>query len=308
MDITKIIACALFVIGISLCFNLTAKQISDDILDILRPQAKLRTKVDNVQENKRKTGTYGKLMNLRNALEDTGKGKIFPLIFVASVALGIVGFFAAMMINNMWLAPALIMALGAVPFLYASATVSSYNKQTKQELETALSIVTNAYLRTDNIVQAVEESIDHIRPPLQNAFKSFLADAKYIRSSTKESLYAFRDKVDDQIFFEWVTTLIQCQDNRNMKDNLQPIVSKLTDVRLVNNQMQGMLAAARTEYYTMAGMLVFCVPLLYFVNKDWFDTLMFSLPGKITQGICALGIVITFLLCNKFTKPIEYKG
>jgi hypothetical protein len=93
-----------------------------------------------------------------------------------------------------------------------------------------------------------------------------------------------------------------------MKDNLQPIVAKLTDVRLVNNQMQSMLAAARIEYYTMAGMLIACIPLLYFVNKDWFDTLMFSLPGKITQGICALAIVITFLLCNKFTKPIEYKG
>lgn len=308
MDITKIIACALFVIGISLCCNLSAKQIADDILDILRPQAKLRTKVDNVQENKRKTGMYAKLLNLRNALEDTGRGKLFPLVFVASVVLVIIGFFIAMFINNMWLAPALMLLLGAVPFLYASGTVTTYNKQMKQELETALSVVTNAYLRTDNIVLAVEESVDYIRPPLQNAFKSFLADAKYIRSSTKESLYAFRDKVNDQIFFEWVTTLIQCQDNRNMKDNLQPVVAKLTDVRLVNNQMQSMLSAARIEYYTMAGMLVACIPLLYFVNKDWFDTLMFSVPGKITQGICALGIVITFLLCNKFTKPIEYNG
>ena len=35
-----------------------------------------------------------------------------------------------------------------------------------------------------------------------------------------------------------------------------PIVTKLTDIRLVNNEIKGMLVAARTEYFVMAGTAV----------------------------------------------------
>lgn len=308
MNFILIGAAALLVIGIALAFNLTAKQIADDILNMIRPEDKLRTKVDNVQENKRKTGTYGKLMNLRNALEATGKGAVFPMTFVASIVLAFVGGFLAFLINNVWLLPGLVVAFAAAPFLLATSSVSSYNKQTKQELETALSIITNAYMRSDNIVTSVQENIDYIKPPLQNVFKAFVADATFISSSVKQALYILRDKVDDQIFYEWVTTLIQCQDDRTMKDNLQPIVSKLTDIRLINDQMQAMMAASRIEYYTMVGLVFANIPLLMFINKDWFETLMYSGPGKFTQGLCLFAIVITFLLCRKFTKPIEYKG
>lgn len=301
-------AALLLVIGISLAFNLTATQIADDIMNMIRPTDNLRAKVTNVQENKRKTGTYGKLLNLRNALEATGRGKIFPLMFLFAIVLGIVGGFVAFLINNVWLLPALVIIGGAIPFIYASSSVSAYNRQTKQELETALSIVTNAYVRTDNIVLAVQENINYIKPPLQHVFKAFVADATFINSNTKAALYNLRDRVDDQTFFEWVTTLIQCQDDRTMKDNLQPIVARLTDIRMINEQMMAKMSATRTEYYTMVGLVIANIPLLFFVNKDWFDTLMYSVPGKITQGICALAIVITFLLCRKFTQPLEYKG
>lgn len=308
MDMILLVAAALLVVGISLAFNLTATQIADDVMNMIRPTDKLRTKVDNVQENKRKTGMYAKLMNLRNAMEATGRGKTFPFIFLAAIILAVVGGFTAFLINNIWLFPSLVIIGAVIPFIYASSSVSAYNRQTKQELETALSIITNAYVRTDNIVLAVQENLNYIKPPLQNVFKAFIADATFINSNTKAALYALRDRVDDQTFYEWVTTLIQCQDDRTMKDNLQPIVSRLTDIRMINEQMMARMAASRTEYYTMVGLVVANIPLLLFVNKDWFDTLMFSTPGKITQGICALAIVVTFLFCRKFTQPLEYKG
>lgn len=307
MNLILISAAALLVIGISLAFNLTATQIADDIMNAIRPADKMRTKVENVQENKRKTGVYAKLMNLRNALEATGRGKVFPFVFVAAIVLAVCGVFVAFLIDNVWLMPALVIALAAVPFIYASSSVATYNSRTKQELETALSIITNAYVRTDNIVLAVQENLNYIKPPLQNVFKSFHADATFITASVKQALYNMRDKIDDQIFYEWTTTLIQCQDDRTMKDNLQPIVAKLTDVRLVNEQMAAKMASARMEYYTMAGLLFANIPLLYFVNVEWFNVFMFTTVGKITQGICGLAVVITFLMCRKFTKPIEYK-
>ena len=86
-----------------------------------------------------------------------------------------------------------------------------------------------------------------------------------------------------------------------------PIVAKLTDVRIVNNEIKGMLVAARTEYWMMAAMVVGNIPLLYFLNKDWYAALMFTTLGKIVLAICGLAIVITAILMFKFTKQVEYR-
>ncbi len=54
--------------------------------------------------------------------------------------------------------------------------------------------------------------------------------------------------------------------------------------------------------------LVVCnIPLMYALNKDWFDTLIFSIPGKIVLSLCGLVIVVTAVLMMRFTRPVEYK-
>jgi hypothetical protein len=113
--------------------------------------------------------------------------------------------------------------------------------------------------------------------------------------------------LDDEIFREWCDTLIACQDNRTLKDTLLPVVSKLTDVRIVNNELQGMLAAARNEYWVMVALVVGNIPLLYLLNKDWYHTLIYETAGKVVLGICGVVILVTALFMMKFTKPIEYK-
>ena len=98
-----------------------------------------------------------------------------------------------------------------------------------------------------------------------------------------------------------------CQDDRTLKDTLQPVVQKLADVRIVNNELSTMLASARNEYWMMVILVAFNVPLLYLLNKEWFHTLLYSTPGKAVCGLCGLVILITAVIMRKFTKPIEYK-
>ena len=66
--------------------------------------------------------------------------------------------------------------------------------------------------------------------------------------------------------------------------------------------------AVRAEYYTMVGLVVGNIPLLYVLNKDWFHTLIYETPGKIVLGICGIVIVVTYFFLMKFTKPVEYKA
>ena len=92
-----------------------------------------------------------------------------------------------------------------------------------------------------------------------------------------------------------------------LKDTLLPIVGKLTDVRIVNNELKTMLGEVQKEYLTMVVLVIGNIPLMYMLNKDWFDTLMFSLPGKAVLAVCGVVILVTFAFMLKFTKPIEYK-
>lgn len=307
MTILYIISSILFLLGIPMLLGISAESIAGDLMEIIRPKEKLRNRVEDVHGNRKRTGFYVQLSNLHSALETTGKGKLFPFTFIAAFALFFAGVFLAIAIGNVWLAPTFAFFLAYLPFSYLMRTVERYKKSIDDELEVALSIITNAYLRTENIVIAVRENINYIKPPLRNIFQAFVGEATFINANAKTPLYNLRNKVDNQVFYEWCTTMIQCQDDRTMKDNLLPTVAKLTDIRLVNNQIKNMLMSAKIEYLTMVGMLVGNIPLLYFLNKDWYHTLMYTVAGQFTQGICGIVIAITYLMMKKFTRPIEYK-
>ena len=98
------------------------------------------------------------------------------------------------------------------------------------------------------------------------------------------------------------------QDDRTLKDTLLPIVAKLTDVRIVNNELKTLLGEVKKEYWMMVCLVVCNIPLLYVLNKDWYDALMFTLPGKIVLAICGVVILITAVLMMKYTRPVEYDG
>lgn len=48
--------------------------------------------------------------------------------------------------------------------------------------------------------------------------------------------------------------------------------------------------------------------MLYFLNEDWFHTLIFTTPGKIALAICAAIILFALTQIMKLSKPIEYGG
>ena len=174
-------------------------------------------------------------------------------------------------------------------------------------METAMSIVTTSYIRTEDIVGSVKENLAYLKPPIKEIFTGFVGDATMISSDTKASLRNLRDRVDNDIFAEWCDTLISCQDDRTLKDTLLPIVSKLTDVRIVNNELKTVLDAAKNEYLTMVLLVVGNIPLIYALNKEWFNSLMFTIPGKIVLAVCGMTILVTAGFMMKFTKPIEYR-
>ena len=174
-------------------------------------------------------------------------------------------------------------------------------------METALSVITISYIRTDDLIGAVKENLSNLRPPVRNVFQSFVGEATTITSDIKTAIRNLKERIDNQIYAEWCDALIDCQDDRALMDTLLPIVSKFTEVNKINIELQTMLAEVKKEYYMMVCLVVGNLPLLYFLNKSWFETLMFSLPGKIVLAVCGLTILVTAFLLGKITKPVEYR-
>lgn len=287
--------------------KLTPEQIADDLMNMITPNGSLRDKARNLRGNKKKHPLYKKLMGIKTALDATGKAKQFTLVCFAALVLFTGGAILSVLIDNLFLLPVLSVAFALLPFFYTANTLSYYEKHTKEELETTLSIITTSYIRSDDILSAVRENIVYIRPPLRVVFQAFLGDISAVSSNIKRALLLLRDKIDDEIFREWCDVLIQCQDDRVLKDTLQPVVSKLTDVRIVNSELQTMLSSVRNEYWMMVTLVVGNIPLLYLLNREWFNTLLFQTPGKIVLGVCGAVILITALFMQRFTKPIEYR-
>lgn len=297
----------LITVGVIILLRLNPEKITDDLMRFVSPKQTLREKVQTAKGKKRSQKLTVELNRIRDALEQTGKGGQFSIACAASFVLMILGCILAIMIDNAFLIPVFAIAFAMIPFAYAKRTVNYYDNHIKEELETSLSIITTSYVRTDDIVTAVKENMQHLKPPVKEIFAGFVAENMMISADIKQSIRHLKEKVSNSIFDEWCDTLIACQDDRTLKDTLMPIVSKLTDVRIVNNEIKGMLVAARTEYFMMAAMVVGNIPLLYFLNKDWYAALMYTTLGKIVLAVCGLAIIVTAMLMFGFTKQVEYR-
>ena len=307
MTFVYLICFLLLAVGAVLLLKLTPERITGDLMRFVSPKQTLRDKVLTRKGKKKSRKITVELRRIKDALEQTGKGNQFAVACAASLLLMIVGCVIAIMIDNPFLVPVFAIAFAMIPFIYAKRTVAYYDNHVKEELETALSIITTSYVRTDDIVSAVKENIQYLKPPVKDIFAGFVTENMMISSDVKQSIRHLKEKVNNSIFAEWCETLVACQDDRTLKDTLMPIVTKLTDVRIVNNEIKGMLSSARIEYYMMTGMVVGNIPLLYFLNKDWFNALMFTTLGKLVLAICGLVIIVTAVLMLRFTKQIEYR-
>lgn len=305
--IFSLISCLFLIVAIVCFLHLTPKQIAGDILELTVREPTLRDQVRALRSGKQKRSLGQRLLYTQDALTAMGKENKFALVICASLVLFVIGATLAILFGNVFLVPSFAAFLAIIPFVYVRSSLAHYEKHVAEELETTLSIISTSYRRTEDIITAVKENLGYLKPPLKEHFTAFVGDATYV-SDTRQALRNLRGKIKDEVFYEWIEAVMQCQDDKSMIPTLLPIVTKLTDVRIVNAELSSLLASARMEYYTMVGLVVGNIPLLYVLNKDWFHTLLYELPGKITLGICGIVIFVTYLFMLKFTKPVQYKA
>ena len=240
-------------------------------------------------------------------LKATGRESRFETIKVLS-AIGVcVGVFLAILLNNLFLIPVLGFAVGYLPFFYIRKTAGDYKKAMNEELERALSQVTTSYMRSNDIRKAVSENMTIIKEPVYTHFKEFLTATDCINPNVGAALETLKLRIPNPIFHEWINILLQCQTSRTMKYTLENTLQKFSDMKATEAKIQAGISEAKREAILMALMVVGNVPLLYLINKDWFNILLFTIQGKAALGISFAILLFSFIQIHKLSAPVEYR-
>ncbi|WP_042196319.1 hypothetical protein [Paenibacillus camerounensis] len=267
----------------------------------------LGKRIRAVQNPKKMKGWRASIQESKAILQQTGQSNKLGLMMVCSLVLALLGAILGFALHNIWLVPVLAAGFTLSPFWFVLFTSTFYKKRLHSELETALSIITTSYLRSENILAAVEENVTYLNPPVADVFQAFLAESKLIHANLRLALQQLKGRINDSVFQEWCDALIACQDDRTLKTTLMPIVAKLSDMRVVSAELDYLLYEPLKEVITMAVLMLGNIPLLYFLNRDWFHALTTSIPGKMVLAFCGIALFAAFAAVIRLTRPLEYK-
>ena len=308
MTVVLLFACAGMIVGAFLLFGISPLEFTDGLFAFLtRKNKSIKAEINETTYRKKAGLLRREITEAREILNLTGRSSRFSMVCAASLLLFAVGASLAILLGNVFLVPVLAIGMMFLPFWAIRLTATHYKKSVAAELETALSIITTAYLRNEDILTAVEESAQYLNPPVRNVFTEFLAQTKLIDPDVETALHAMKPKIQNEVFHEWIDAICSCQYDRSLKTTLTPIVSKLSDMRIVNADLEYLVSEPRKEFIIMALMVVGNVPIMYFLNKDWYHTLMHTVVGQIILAVCGAAIFISAAFVIRLTKPIEYR-
>ena len=308
MNLIQLLASAGMITGVFLLLGLKPMEFTDSLFGFLLHHKKSIRDEINGSTQRKKPGIFRRtIAEAQDVLTMTGRSSRFSLICAVSLLLFVVGGSFAILIGNYFLAPVMAVGFLFLPFWYVQLTASYYKKNIAAELETALSIITTAYLRSEDVLSAVEENMAYLNPPVQSVFRDFVTQVKLVNPDVEAAIRSLRTKIDNEIFREWCDAMADCQHDRSLKTTLTPIITKLSDTRTVNGELEFMLAEPRKEFIIMVIFVIGNIPLMYMLNREWYDTLMFTPLGQIILAITAGVVFVSTAFVIKLTKPIEYR-
>lgn len=308
MTAILIVACVGLTAGFFMLFGISPMEFTEGIFTrIFAKPNSIKSQINEATRRKKPNLLRREITEAQEILRLTNRTQMFGILCACSLGLAAAGICISAAIGNLFLAPVLAIGLMFVPFWYVKTTATNYKKAISSELETALSIITTAYLRNEDIITSIEENVHYLNAPVKSVFENFISRIKLSNPDLTAAILDMKQHIDNEVFHEWCDSLILCQNDRSLKSTLTPIVNKLSDMRVVNADLEYMVTGPRKEFITMALLVIGNIPLLYMLNKTWYNSLMNTIPGQIILAVSAVGIFVATAIVIKLTKPIEYK-
>lgn len=306
---------ALFVAGLIFLFNLFGKKkkglttvpSEEAALDEEKTDGKMSLS-DTVDYYHGKKGFVltEEIKGAKAILDETGRASEYPKTIATSCVLACIGIVVGNFILGNIIA-GVIMAVGLfmIPLWRLKLYRNKYRKYLAAQLESATSLVTTSYIRNNDIVAAVEENMEQLPTLVKPYFQAFLAECR-INPSIKNCVRNLRERVNDSIFKEWCETVVHTLDNSEMRESLLPICKKYSAVRIVQDEIDLETANAIMEYAVMMGIMVFAYPLVWVLNKQWFDYYS-TIAGKVCVTYTLFVLFFSVAKLVGVMQPVQYK-
>ncbi len=238
-------------------------------------------------------------------LKHSRSGMTFSKYIRVSLLCSLAGIMIGLLLNNILLSAVLAAGMLFIPLEYLMIRQSSYTQIMNEQMETALSLITNSYLQSGDITKAVRENLHRIEQPFYNLFAEFIAEKTFIDSNISRNIRKLKNKVDNSFFAEWCDTLILCQQDRELMYVLPTIVEKMSDIKQMQEELNTQMYNIYKDHISVTLVVAANIPLMRFLNAEWYRLLTGTLAGQV---IVALTFVVIFLAAAyviKVNKPVS---
>lgn len=319
MNIISIVVTVLLLVGFYHVFGLNTKAIYTDFEKLQKNSAEvyqkhrdkkklsLKKQIDIVLDKKKKNFLIQSFLNTQSILKYSNSKITMTMVYFSSCILALVGIAISILCKNMFLLIPLPIGFALIPTWIVKIRNISIQKELNANLETAISGITTSYMSGHNFVKAVEENLKYIDFSIQEPFSTLVYENRYVDPNVSKSIRNLKGKINSSIFHEWCDVVIRCQSDAKLIPTLFPILSKFSELKNIQSELDTTMMVPLQEFFILSGLVVFSIPMMYFLNKDWFYALINTTGGNIVIAFAMCSIFIAGDRTVSICKPLEYK-
>lgn len=314
----ELLVTAFLTAGVILLFRINRQAFRDFFYDVRTDTTKqikkmrekkhvsMKKQVDMLQGKSRSNFLVRSFNEASAILKDTHQEQRIKGIYILSVICGIFGLVLSLIFGNVFLAPPLTVGAALVPVWLVKMTAAQNMKQLNSELEVALSGVTMSYIRSSNIIMAVEENIPYMNGTVKYAFTRFVNESKLINSNVSIGIQKLRMSIDNDTFHEWCDAVYQCQSDTALNVTLFPIVNKFSETKSIQAELDTLMMVPFKDTISIVVLVLLSIPLMYMINQEWYSALTGTVGGKIILSGVAVVIIFAINKAVSLTTPIRH--
>lgn len=305
MKLLSLFSVLLAAAGVMVLLKVSPFEFADSISHLFHRKTTMKQKILAVQKPKKLNAIQQVLKDSRQVLMSTNQENRFSALCALALILGLLGIIVSVCLDNLFLAPVLAVGCALIPFLYVIYSAARYRRQLNVELQSALSLITTNYQRSENLISSVKESIGSLNPPISDTFKRFLIRVESIDPDIPAALESIKPDINNSVWKEWVDALILCQHSRTQISTLPYIVAKISRIRKISGEMEVEMFKPIRTYLNVLAIVAGMIVAICCLNADWRTYLLFTAPGKMILAITALVVLITAIRVISLSKAPE---
>ena len=300
----QILSALLLAAGLFVLSGIRSSDVFGWMVKPIKKQQERRRKIRRItgRRNGRITETVDSTKEMLNASGMNGKTSTYKW---AAVIMAAAGLMLGMALDNMLAALVLAAGLGCSPLIVIRIRTGDYIRSLNETLESALGTVTNSYIASGDLIDAVENSLRLLPAPVDVMFRQFYTETQLIDSDVVKALRRMRERIDNRYWRDWCDVLVQCQRDRQMRFALPGIVSRLGEMRRVQTEVDTAIRKQISDYIITVLIVLGAIPLMGAMMSDWFEMLTTTLAGKITLAVVLAAVLATSVWVAQLYRPVE---